>query len=149
MSIPDDLIMQYFQLATTVSNDELSEIKRELDSGKNPKYIKQRLARSIVSFFHGDQKAEEVENEFEKVFSQRDIPAEIPVYQCDSSSIWIVKLLTESKLCKSSGEARRMIKQKAVTVDNRKVEDENENVEVENELLVKVGKRRFLKVKKG
>jgi len=149
MSIPDDLIMQYFKLATTVGEEELAEIERELAAGKNPKYIKQRLARNIVSFFHGEQQGEEAEKEFEKVFSQRDIPADLPVYECKNSPIWIVKLLTESKLCKSSGEARRMIKQKAVTVNSRKVEEESENIEIDDEVLVKVGKRRFLKVKKG
>src|SRR5690554_1643591 len=72
MSIPDDLIMQYFQLATTVSNDELSEIKRVLDSGKNPKYIKQRLARSIVSFFHGRSEERRVGKECRSRWSPDD-----------------------------------------------------------------------------
>jgi len=149
MSIPDSLILQYFELATSANKEELAAIKKELDAGKNPKYIKQDLARRIVSFFHGDEAAQEAEAEFERVFSQRDIPQDIPEYVCETSPVWIVKLLTESGLCQSSGEARRMIKQKAVTVNNRKIEDENETLEIEGELLIKVGKRRFLKVKKS
>ncbi len=149
MSIPDSLILQYYQLAIASTDAELEEVKKELVAGKNPKYIKQTLARKIVSFFHGEEAARQAEEEFERVFSQRDVPQDIPEYQCDSYPVWIVKLLTDSGLCQSSGEARRMIKQKAVTINNRKVEDENETLESNDELLIKVGKRRFLKVVKS
>lgn len=149
MSIPDSLIMQYFRLATTSSEEEIAAVQKNLKAGENPKYIKQRLAKKIVSFFHGAAAAEGAEQEFERVFAQKDIPTEIPVYQCSEPSIWIVNLLTDSGLCQSGGEARRMIKQKAVTVNNEKITDENANIEIGGELTVKVGKRRFLKVLPG
>jgi tyrosyl-tRNA synthetase len=149
MSIPDDLILQYFRLTTRAEESEIAEIKKDLEGDKNPKYIKQDLARRIVSFFHGEETAKEAESEFEKVFAQKDIPADIPVFQSEISPLWIVKLLTDSGLCQSGGEARRMIKQNAVTVNNRKVTDADEQLEIEGELLIKVGKRRFLKVVKA
>lgn len=148
MSIPDNLILQYFQLATRINEQELAEIKQQLESGENPKYIKQQLARKIVSFFHSEEMAKAAEHEFERVFARKDVPADVPEFLCETSPVWIVKLLTDSGLCQSSGEARRMIKQNAVTVNDRKITDIDEKLEIDDDLLIKVGKRRFLKVKK-
>lgn len=150
LSIPDNLIINYYDLATTVSQEDISLVKKELAEGVNPKLIKQRLARTVVEMYHGRQAAIEAEQEFEKVFAKKDIPTDIPELICETSPVWIVKLLTDSGMCKSSGEARRMIKQNAVSINERKVTEEGEEVEIDGELIIKIGKRRFLKVtKKG
>jgi tyrosyl-tRNA synthetase len=150
LSIPDNLIINYYDLATTVSQEDISLVKKELAEGVNPKLIKQRLARTVVEMYHGRQAAIEAEKEFEKVFAKKDIPTDIPELICETSPVWIVKLLTDSGMCKSSGEARRMIKQNAVSINERKVTEEGEEVEIDGELIIKIGKRRFLKVtKKG
>lgn len=147
MSIPDSLIINYFNYATTLSVEETGSIKRKLESGTvNPKHIKQQLAQRIVSMYHGEKAGQQAEDEFNKVFSQKEIPTDIEAYTVAEEKIWIIKLLTESGLCKSNGEARRMIEQKAVTIDNNKVEDVNYELVIQGEHIIKVGKRKFLKV---
>ncbi len=149
MSIPDNLILNYFNYATKVDPDEIDNIKKELESGSNPKYIKQRLAREIVSLYHGAEEGMKVEEEFNKIFSQKEIPTDIEEYTVSQSPLWIVKLLTDSNLCASGGEARRMIKQGAVSINGEKITDENLQLEILSEQIIKVGKRKFLKIIKG
>ena len=149
MSVPDDLIYPYFELVTDVSSDELKEIKEDLEKKeKNPMDLKKRLGIKIVSMYHSRKKAKEAEEEFEKVFSKKELPEDIPVYKLkhDQPKIWIVKLLTMSKLVSSGSEARRLIKQGGVYLDGKRVDDENLELSVEGEKLLKVGKRKFLKV---
>ncbi len=144
MSIPDNLIVNYFNYATTVSTDEIKKISEQLKNDTvNPKIIKQRLAREIVELYHNKDEAIKAEEAFNSVFSKRKIPTDMPEFKI-SESTWIIKILTEAGLCKSSGEARRMIKQNAVSVNGKKIN--NNEMEINEESVIKVGKRRFLKV---
>ena len=149
MSIPDNLIINYFNYATTVHPDEIQQIKSELESGAHPKYIKQRLAREIVALYHGNDSAKEAEEEFNRVFSQKEIPTDIEEYTYTEDKIWIVKLLTDAGLTSSNGEARRMIKQGAVSIDGEKITDENMSYHFTEDKVIKVGKRKFKKIIKG
>lgn len=146
MSIPDSLIINYFNYATKVNSDEIEIIKKDIESGTNPKIIKQRLAREIVAIYHGEDAAQEAENEFNRVFSQKEIPTDIQEYILNENEIWIVKLLTDAGLTSSNGEARRMIKQGAVSIDNEKVTDENMMYQFTDSKVIKVGKRKFIKI---
>ncbi len=149
MSIPDNSIINYFNYATKVDPDEIESLKKQLESDTiNPKIIKQRLAREIVSLYHGAEAGQQAEEEFNRIFSDKNIPTDIEEYTITEDKIWIVKLLTDAGLCKSSGEARRMIEQNAVTIDNEKITDVNTELTITEERIIKVGKRRFLKVKK-
>ncbi|MEA1972704.1 MAG: tyrosine--tRNA ligase [Candidatus Cloacimonadota bacterium] len=144
MSIPDNLIINYFKYATKVLPTEIKTIEQQLKNDDiNPKIIKQRLAREIVTLYHGEEEANRAEIEFNNIFKKKDIPENIPEFEI-SEPTWIVKILTESKLCKSNGEARRMIKQNAVSIDNEKLK--SMNTDIESDVTIKVGKRRFLKV---
>lgn len=147
MSIPDTLILNYFELAANYSEEEISQVKKELAEGVNPKTVKQRLARIIVEMYHSKEDAQAAEKEFENVFANKDIPEDIQEYVSGKSPLWIVKLLTDSGLCQSNGEARRMIRQNAVTIDKEPVTDENAEIPIVDGMIVKVGKRRFLKVR--
>ncbi|MCL2064572.1 MAG: tyrosine--tRNA ligase [Candidatus Cloacimonetes bacterium] len=147
MSIPDTLIINYFNHATKLNPSEISILEKDLKDGVNPKFIKQRLAREIVALYHGEKVAIEAEAEFNKIFSQRDIPTEIDIYDLPEKNIWIVKLLTESGLTSSNGDARRMIKQGAVSIDNEKLIDENFVWDFNEDKVLKVGKRKFLKIR--
>ena len=146
MSIPDDLIINYFNHATMLTPAEIDSLNNELKQGKNPKFIKQRLAREIVGIYHGEKTAQEAEEEFNKIFSQRDIPTDIQEYKITENPIWIVKLLTESGLTESNSESRRMLRQGSVYIDNEKITDENMKLSVECDKVVKVGKRKFVRV---
>lgn len=144
MSIPDELIINYFNYATKVSPDEIEKIEKQLKNDEiNPKIVKQRLAREIVSLYHGEDVAISAEEEFNLIFKKKDIPDDIPEFNI-SGATKIIDILTQSKTCASGGEARRMIKQNAVSIDGKKITDIFQ--EITEECVIKVGKRRFVKV---
>jgi len=146
MSIPDEMIINYFNYATKVAPDEIEKIEKQLKNDEvNPKLIKQRLAREIVSLYHGEESAQKAEEEFNLIFKKKDIPDDIPEFKL-TETMKIVDVLSQSNTCKSGGEARRMIKQNAVSIDGDKITDIFH--EVAGECTIKVGKRRFLKVVK-
>ena len=148
MSIPDELIMDYFRLATELGADELSEIERKLsDPSVNPMELKKRLAWEIVRIYHGPEAADRAKENFEKVFSKRELPEEMPEFIANKGErIKLVDLLYKHGLVPSKSEARRLIRQNAVKVENATINDINAEIVVEKELVIKVGKRRFLKV---
>ncbi|RLC50964.1 MAG: tyrosine--tRNA ligase [Candidatus Cloacimonadota bacterium] len=147
MSIPDESIINYFNYATKLNPEEIEKIEKQLRDGKvNPKIIKQRLAREIVALYHGEEVAKKAEEEFNLIFSKKEIPDEMPVFSLQNNSKRIVNILTESGLCKSNSEAKRLIKQNAVSINNKKVTDID--AELSEPAIIKVGKRRFLKVEK-
>jgi len=146
MSIPDELIINYFNYATKVAPEEIEKIEKQLKNDEiNPKIIKQRLAREIVALYHGDETAKLAEEEFNLIFKKKDIPEDIPEFKL-SGSMKIIDILAQSKTCESGGEARRMIKQNAVTIDGKKITDIFQ--EITDECVIKVGKRRFVKIVK-
>ncbi len=145
MSIPDNMIINFFNYATKVETDEIKRISIKLKNDEvNPKIIKQRLAREIVTLYHGKKAALKAEEEFNLIFSQKEIPDEIPEFKLTAASMKIIDVLVQSNICASGGEVRRMIKQNAVSVDGEKVKDFF--AEISKEAIIKVGKRRFLKV---
>ena len=123
MSIPDDLIINYFNYATKLAPEEIKKIIIQLRNNEvNPKIIKQKLAREIVSLYHGEKAAFEAEEEFNLIFSKREIPDEMPEFEL-KEKMKIIDILVKSNTCASGGEARRMIKQNAVSFDGKKVKD--------------------------
>jgi tyrosyl-tRNA synthetase len=149
LSIPDNLIYDYFVLATSVPLDELAKVKGRLDDKmSNPRDVKRELARTLVALYHDEDAARGAEEEFDRVFVKKDLPDEIP--ECsitlDDDGVNIVRLLTETKLVGSNGEGRRMIEQGGVTVDGQRISDYNALVQIREGVIVKVGKRRFLRV---
>lgn len=148
MSIPDNLILSYFELATPLNSKDIEKIKEELDKGVNPKIIKQNLARLIVELYHDKDTALAAEQQFNKVFAAKEMPDEIEEYRVTERKLWIIKLLKDSGMCKSSSEARRMIKQKAVSIDKETITDENYEVEIKDGIILRVGKKRFMKIRK-
>ncbi len=162
MSIPDNLMMDYFELLTDVPDKELTEFRADLDSQSvNPMVLKKRLAREIVAEFHDDQATKEAEMAFERQVQRRELPEEIPVLRIgdagwgrDETAIegsWdIVYLLCEAKLSKSRSEAKRLIAQGAVEIDGNKVTGDRVPLEeIHNGSVIKVGKRRFVKIVKA
>ncbi len=147
MSIPDELILNYFNYATKIDPEEIVKISQQLKEGKiNPKIIKQRLAREIVSLYHGEIEARKAEEEFNQVFSKKEIPDEMPEYKMKEDKISIMDILVRNKICSSNGEVKRMIKQNAVSINGKKINDIF--YEINDSVVIKVGKRRFLKVVK-
>jgi tyrosyl-tRNA synthetase len=149
MSIPDSLMYSYYELVTNIPGNRLEEIKEELkDDSINPMELKKQLGEILVEMYHSKEAARNARAEFERVFSQGQLPDEIDEFDCSSfgKSVWIVKLLTETKMASSNGEARRLIKGGGVSIDGEKVNDDNLELKIETGMLLKVGKRRFLKL---
>ena len=149
MSIPDNLILNYFNYATKVDPDEIETIKKELESGTNPMIYKKKLAREIVKLYHGEEAADDALAAFEKVFSKKELPEEMPVYQTSENSIKLIKLIVDNGLCASNSEAKRLIMQNAVTANGEKISDIEAELDIVDEMVIKVGKRKFLQIKKG
>jgi len=148
LSIPDKLIYQYFELVTDVPKNDLAGIKSSLENDKtNPRDIKRQLARTLVRMYHSQTSADDSEKEFDKIFIQKSIPDNIEIYTI-SAQMGITGLLVEAKLAASKGEARRLIDQGGVSIDDERVTDPNLLLPDKEEFILKVGKRRFLKIKR-
>lgn len=153
MSIPDDMIVRYFELLTDISIERLDEIKATLKREDfNPMELKKELAAQIVEEYHDEEAAVEARQEFESVFSKGNLPEDIPVieiaeFDLEDGELWIVKLVAATGLVDSNSQARRMIKQGAVTIDDEKYEKINLDLEVKDGMIIQIGKRRFAKIK--
>ncbi len=149
LSIPDNVMYDYFELATTVSKQELVEIKATLaDPSKNPRDLKRRLAREFVTLYYSADDALKAEQEFDRVFVQKDVPDDLQDFtpDTDAAACWIVKLITESGLAPSNGEARRLVKEGAVSIDGEKVTNPDAEIALDAPKVLKVGKRRFIRI---
>lgn len=153
MSVPDELMLRYYELATDISNEELEALRKGLADGSiHPRDAKMSLAKTFVRMFHGEEAAQEAENYFKTVFQQRALPTDIPEVAVDLSAYEngeanIVNLAFDLKLADSKGDARRMVQQGAVKVNEEKVDDIHQSVKLTDGMVVQVGKRKFAKVK--
>jgi len=155
MSIPDSLILDYFELVTDVPQEEITEFEQQLKTHSvNPMNIKKRLAHEIVRQFHGKQAADEGEEHFTQVFQKREMPNEIHTTVelhgtgtlRANAEVWrdITSLLSDAGLAKSRSEARRLLAQGAIEIDGEKVS--TDKVILKDGSIIKVGKRGFLKM---
>jgi tyrosyl-tRNA synthetase len=153
MSVPDDLVLNYFELLTDVPDDELGEFREGLKRQKvNPMMLKKRLAREIITQLYDGKAAGEAEAHFERTVQNKEMPDEIP--ECRLSfkelrpqqggEIDISRLLVAAGLAKSRSEANRLISQGAVSIDGEKVVSNISPVKSGN--IIKLGKRRFARV---
>lgn len=146
LSIPDRLMYDFFVLATNIPNTELGAIKTAI--AEEPRNTKRRLAKEIVALYHDAAAATAAEEEFDRIFVKKDMPDEIEemTYGTTGTAVNILQLLADTKLVPSKGEARRLIEQGGVTVNNEKVTDAKMDITLSGPTIVKVGKRKFLKV---
>ena len=150
LSIPDKLIYNYFELATDISKDELAKIKNQLEDGKtNPRNLKRQLARTFVRMYYDELASKNAEDEFDKIFIKKDVPDEIPEFNLSafSGQINIMDLIVEVKFAPSKSEARRLVLQGGVSIDSKKINDINTSINIKNGQILKVGKRKFVKLK--
>ena len=143
MAMPDSAIMPLLAYATELPDSEVDETKRRLNSGENPKNLKEKLAFELVRMYHREKEAEKAKAEFERVFSQGELPEKIEEFKIGGGPTKLTELLKESGLASSMSEAKRLIEQKAVSV-NDKVE-ESWDYEIKKGDIIKVGPRKFVK----
>ena len=155
MSIPDKLIYSYFELSTDVTFDKLEEIKNRLaQPDVNPKVVKQELGETLVDMYHPEGTGKQALEEFERMFKKKQLPDEIPeigIKQLEElelkpASLYLVHLISKTGLSKSNSEARKLITAGAVSLENEKITDPDYEFNLDREMVLKVGKRRFLKL---
>ena len=148
MSISDDLMWRWFELLSFRPINEINELKKEVKSGMNPRDTKILLAEEIIERFHSKEDAENAKNTFLDRFQKGAKPKDIETFSISlDDDIAIGNLLKESWLVQSTSEAMRLVKQGAVKINDEKIDDPKLSIEKNQELLVQVGKRRFLKIK--
>ena len=151
MSISDELMWRYFELLSQVPTDELRSMQEQAKSGAlNPKNAKIKLAKELVALYHSSELAETASSEFENVFKKKNLPEDVPVITgWGSEKRNICNILKENKLTDSTSAARRLIQQGSVSVNGEKVSDVNQEFSGDQEFMVKVGKKRYLKIEAG
>ena len=146
LSIPDNMIEKYFMLAASYDEKNMNKIKKSLsDADINPRDIKRELARKIVKLYYSEDLAKNAEENFDKIFIKKDKPDYMPEVVLDEDTL-IVDLLLLYELVSSKSEARRLIDQGAVKINDQKCIDRDRIINKDEQLVIKVGKRRFLKV---
>lgn len=149
LSISDELMFRYYHLLSDLTSSEVAALKLGVESGEmHPKEVKKQLARELTARFHGQDAARAAEENFEEVFKKGGVPDDIPEVTLSASEpVWIPQLLLDADLVSSTSDGRRMIKQSAVTIDGEKIIDMNGTITPRGEVLIKVGKRRFCRVR--
>lgn len=149
MSIPDELMLRYFELVTDVTLEEWEDMKQNLQNNKlHPRDLKMKLAHTIVRMYYSEETADSAQNEFIKIFQQRDLPSDIPevVLVDDGQTIWAPKLLVQLGLAASTSEAKRAIQAGAVKLNGEKYCDTDGQIAITPGLVVQNGKRKFAKI---
>lgn len=151
MSIPDNLISEYFYLVLDKDEEEAKEMDRMINSQKvNPMKLKMELARGIVELFHSREDAQRAEENFVKVFSKRELPKDAEELDATSFAIdgkvEIVKFLISNGIVSSNSEVKRLVQQGAIKVNQQKVANFKEPVKINNGDILRIGKKKFFKI---
>lgn len=149
LSIPDELIYTYFELATDIPNEELNEIRQQLlNKSVNPRDLKRKLARTLVAMYYDNESAITAENEFDNIFIKKGLPDSIPEYKVEKgvNEKNILDLIVAVGFAPSKAEARRLVQQGGVTIDGDKISDITELIKFDRDKILKVGKRNFIKI---
>ena len=150
MKIPDELTRKYLLLVTDVDDEQIETL---CDVEKtHPRDAKEALGKAIVRRYYDDERADRAAAEFRRIYTERKLPSEIPevaipVAELEDGSLWIVRLVALAEFAKSNSEARRLVRQGAVSIDDEKVKDMDARVTVSGGEVLRVGKRRFARLR--
>lgn len=150
MSIPDELMWTYYDLVTDRTPGEIAALKKQVASGAaHPMDVKMRLAQEVIAGFHGEEAARKAADNFQRVFRDRQAPAEAEIWRVPQGPPKkLVALLVEWKLAPSKSEAGRLIEQGGVEIDGVRVEDSRKDIDLSkpSEFLLRAGKKKFLRI---
>jgi len=141
MSVPDELILKYAELLTDLPLDKMSAKTKS-----HPRAAKMELAKTLVEMYHGKSAAKKSEEEFVRVVSKKETPAKVSSLKLKVPSLSLVDLLVETKMASSKSEARRLIQQGGVKINEEKQNELNKIVKLDKEILLQVGPRKYLRV---
>lgn len=150
MSIPDNVIIKYYELATDIHPDDNLAIKKRLEAGVNPRDIKMELAKEIVRLYHGDKKSVEAEQYFKEVFQKKQLPDELTEFNIAENEVVegkinIIKIVVDTKFASTNSEARRLLQQGAIKINGTKTTEIN--VELHDDDILQVGKKNFARIR--
>jgi len=148
MALPDETIIPCFELCTKISLQLIKQFEKSIEEKKlNLMDLKKKLAWEIVKMYHGEKAADKAQEEFERIFQKREIPEDVKELRIKNDELRIIDLLIETKLVKSRSEAKRLIGQGAVEIDQSTIRNQQSAIEIKDGMIIKVGKKRFVKVK--
>lgn len=148
LSITDALMWRYYDLLSFRSNAEIAALKQGVTDGSlHPKKVKVDLAKEIVARFHGVSAADQAECEFEQVFANKELPDDMPELKLSAADgLGLLAVMTQAGMTQSNGEARRLVSQGGVKVNQEKISDAQFKFATPGEFVVQAGKRRFVKL---
>jgi tyrosyl-tRNA synthetase len=150
MSVPDELMWKYFEYILCWPKEQVQEMHAKVANGElHPRAVKDMLGQAVVKRFIGEDEAKNASEEFTRIFAQKELPDEIPEVTVPAGEIGLLNLMVQAGLAKSNGEARRLIKQGAVRINDEKISDESAQIVLEDGMVIRSGKRGFAKVKLG
>lgn len=151
MSISDELMWRYYDLVTDLTPSEISNLRSEIEGGKNPRDTKVNLAKLIIKDFHSQSDADAAEEEFNRRFVKKEVPEEIPEVSVAAQTYRLADLVLASGLVDSKGEAKRLIEQGGIKIDGEKATSAAAEIEMVNgsEIVLQVGKLKFAKLAAG
>ncbi len=138
MSISDELMVKYYELLTEENLDKVKKM--------HPRQAKAKLAKELVQKYYSETEAEKAEEGFEKVFVKRELPEEIKEVRIREKKIWVVDLLVKADLATSKNEAKRLISQGSVKINQKRIKDSNMDLLMDREYIVQVGRRKFRRI---
>ncbi|MBI2446337.1 MAG: tyrosine--tRNA ligase [Parcubacteria group bacterium] len=149
MALADEVIIECFKLCTDVDDNKVRNVELRLKSGENPRNLKSELAFEIVKIYHGEKKAKEAAEEFERVFKKHELPENIREISITMKPRKLIELLMQMGLASSRSESRRKVLENAVKVDGKIKKDPEEVIDAYEGMVVQYGKRNFRKIKKN
>lgn len=147
MSMPDNLIITYYKVYTFIDPEIINQYQKQLEQGENPRNIKAKLAKDLVALYHGKEEAEKAEQEFNQVFQQKGKPTNIPEIEIKEKNLKLIDLISQTKQVASKTEARRLIEQKAVKINDQVNNDWQAEIEIKSGDIIQIGRRKFIKIK--
>jgi len=152
MSMSDQLMPEYYKLATDYTQEQVAELEKELGNGSlHPRDAKLRLAHRIVQLYHGKEAAQEAEAEFKSIFQRGNLPSDMPEIDISSiaegGQVSLLKLLTYANMAASNSEARRLVQQGGVKVNDERVDEIEAMIPAETGTVIQAGKRKFVRIK--
>jgi tyrosyl-tRNA synthetase len=149
MSIPDSAMSNYFRLVTRWEPDEVERLESGLKSGElHPRDVKMKLAREIVGIYHGEQVVDQAEAAFIKLFQEGGKPDDMPEHSYEPGST-VIDVMVASELVESKSQARRLVDQNGVRVNDEVIEDPYFKIDFDDPVVLQVGKRRFVRLSRS
>ena len=146
MEIPDELIVKYYTLLTDVSDEKIKEVKSKLkEENINPRDMKMDLAREIVSLYHTAEEVDQAEERFKMIFQMGQKPKDIDTINAEKENFDLIQIVVDKGLVSSKSEFRRLLAQGGVKINDKKITKE-EFLPKEGELVVQIGKKKFIKI---